>query len=391
MAGPANPFRYGSIARGEYFADREVELQTLIEDARGGQDVVIISPRRLGKTSLVERALDELRKERALVAYLDLLGSPTKAELVDDLAQAIYDGLVSPIDRAIARAREFFGHLTVTPRLTVGEDGRPQFEFLGYELQQDADALIEGLLELPGRIAADGKLVVIVFDEFQEIVAIDEHLPGQIRTAFQRQPEVAHVYLGSKRHLMEPLFMEHASPLYRSAKPLLLGPIAPLTFAGFLRERFKSGRVAIGDEELDEILAMTGGRPYETQELCSFTWARARQEGRRVDRETIRRALSDLIDAESARYLAVWDRLTSGQRALLFALSREPGRVYAEGYRRRHKLGSASTVQAALSALEKLDLVESLETPGFAIADVFLREWLRRLDSRSTPTHLRNG
>lgn len=381
MAGAANPFRYGAIARGEYFTDRERELQTLLEDVRGGQDVVIISPRRLGKTSLVERALDELRDEKTLVAYLDLLGSPTKAELVDDLAQALYDGLVSPVDRAIQRAGDFFRQLRVRPRITVGDDARPRFEFLGYEVDQDADALLEGLLELPGRVAAEGKRVAVVFDEFQEIATIDAQLPGKVRTAFQRQPDVAHIYLGSKRHLMEPLFMDSAAPLYRSAKPLALGPIEPVSFIVFLRERFGAGRVAIGDGELEWILDMTAGRPYETQELCSFVWARGRQEGRRVDAELIDRALSDLLDAESARYVAVWDRLSGAQRGLLLALAREPGRVYSEAYRRRHKLGSASTVQASLSALERLDLVDSLEA-GYAIADVFLREWLHRLDGR---------
>lgn len=383
MAGPANPFRYGAVARGEFFTDREQELASLLADIRGGQDVVIISPRRLGKTSLVERALEELRAEGMLVASIDLLGSPTKARLADHLAQALSDDLISPRGRAIERVRGFFSHLTIFPRLTVGADGRPQFEFLGYEVDEDIDRLLDGLLEVPARVAAEGHRVAVVFDEFQEIVAIDEHMPGRIRAAFQAQPEIAHVYLGSKRHLMEPLFMERASPLFRSAKPLPLGPIPPEQFIGFLRERFAAGRVRIHDAELEQILQLTGGRPYETQELCSFLWNRTRQSGRSADRKLIELALEDLIDAESARYLAVWDRLTAAQRALLLALAREPGRAYAESYRRKHKLGSASAVQRAMAPLERLDLVESREAGGYVISDVFLQAWLRRLERAS--------
>jgi hypothetical protein len=375
----ANPFRYGAIARGEHFADRERELEVLLTDIRGGQDVVIISPRRLGKTSLVEHALETLRDEGALVAYLDLLGAPTKEELIDDLAQALHDGLLSPLERGLDRIRSFFSHLIVAPRITIGEDARPQLEFLGYEAGGDADNLIEGLLDLPGRIDPGGRRIVVVLDEFQELVSIDERLPGQVRAAFQRQPEIAHVYLCSKRHLMEPLFMDRASPLYRSAKPMPLGPIPPEQFSGFLQDRFRAGGLEVDSELLERVFDLTGGRPYETQELCSFIWAHARAEGGEPTDAVFERALGGLIDAESARYLAVWDRLSASQRALLLALAREPGRVYAEDYRRRHRLGAASSVQAAAAALERLDLVESSASAGLVLADVFLRPWLQRL------------
>jgi hypothetical protein len=376
----ANPFRYGAVARGEYFTDRESELRALLDDVRGGQDIVIFSPRRFGKTSLVTRAIEHLREDGALVAYLDLLGAPSKAELADDLGQALYEGLQSPLEQALDRIRDFFSTLTISPRITVGDDAKPQLEFIGYEPQRDVDKLIEGLLELPARVAGDGHQVVVVFDEFQEVVTIDEHLPGQIRAAFQQQAEIAHVYLGSKRHLMEPMFMERGSALYRSAKPMPLGPIPPHQFIGFLRERFTAGGVEPPNEALEEILSITGGRPYETQELCSFTWTRTQLEGGQVNGELIQRALGDLLDAESARYLAVWDRISAGQRALLLALSRASGRVYSESYRSRHKLGSASSVQKALRRLEQFELVEPLAEGGYAISDVFLRDWLRRLD-----------
>jgi hypothetical protein len=377
---PSNPFRYGAVARGDYFADRERELAALTADLRGGQDVVVISRRRIGKTSLVEAAIDELRSEGMLVAYLDLLGSPTKEELADDLAQALSDGLLSPIERTTDRIRGWFSHLSIQPRVTIREDGLPQFEFVGYERREDADALLDGLLALPGRVAADGHRVCVVLDEFQEIVAIDRTLPGQLRAAFQQQPQVAHVYLGSKRHLMEPLFMNRAAPLYRSAKPMRLGPIAPEIFIGFLRERFAIGEVEVTDAALERILSLTGGLPYETQELCSHVWAEAKVADVAADDGVIDVALETLVDAEAARYTAIWDRLPASQRSLLLALARESGRVFSHEYRRRHKLGPASTVQRALSALDKLDLIDSNESGGQALADLFMQLWLRRVD-----------
>src|SRR5581483_4327613 len=107
-----------------------------------------------------------------------------------------------------------------------------------------------------------------------------------------------------KRHLMEPLFMERGAPLYRSAKPMLLGPIEPKVFAAFLRDRFEAGGVAIGEVELDRILELSGGLPYEAQELCSYVWTEAKLAAVPVDEALIDRALHTLVDAEGARCAA---------------------------------------------------------------------------------------
>jgi hypothetical protein len=374
-----NPFRYGGIARGTHFTDRTAELARLGDDMRSGQNVVVISPRRYGKTSLVQRAIEDLRAGGMLVAYVDLFASPTRELLADHLAQALYDGLVDPLERALDKVLGFFAHLPVAPRLTVTEDGRPALEFTSFERHEDVQKVLEGLLSLPGRIAVErGRRVALVIDEFQEVVSIDRDLPGLMRSIFQAQDEVSHVFLGSKRHLMQNLFMHRGRHLYRAAKPLPLGPIAPVEFAPFLHERFGAGGIPADDAAVDHVLALTGGRPYETQELCSFAWSRARSEGGPISVDLVGRALGDLLDAESARYSAVWDALSAHQRALLVALARETGEIYSERYRRTHKLGSPGSVRSSLGRLVERELVE--RNGRYEIGDVFLREWVRRLE-----------
>jgi len=379
-ASEPNPFRYGGIARGAYFTDRREELARLREDMRAGQNVVVVSPRRFGKTSLVERAIAEVRKEKVLVAYLDLFRTPTKELLADRLAQAVYDGLVSPVERALDRARDAFAHLAVAPRLTVTDDGKPSLEFTTFERHEDVDRAIEGVLALPGRIARERKRrVVLVLDEFQEIVSIDPALPGVMRAVFQAQDEVSHVFLGSKRHLMEELFMDKTRHLYRTAKPLPLGPIPRPDFARFIRRRFERTNMSIVPDALDFVLDLTGGRPYETQELCSFAWARARAESAEVTVRLVRASLRELIESEAARYAAVWGGLSPHQRALLVALAQSGGgEIYSEQFRRTHKLGPPGSVRSSLKRLIESELVEA--NGGYAIADVFLGEWLRRAE-----------
>ncbi len=106
-----NPFRYGDVATGNYFTNRVHELAEVQDDIRNGQNIVIISPRRYGKTSLMVEAITRLRREHALVAYLDLFRAPTKDRFADLLATAIYDGLVNPVERAWQNAVDLFQKL----------------------------------------------------------------------------------------------------------------------------------------------------------------------------------------------------------------------------------------------------------------------------------------
>lgn len=329
----------------------------------------------------MHRAISQLRSEGVLVAYLDLFRTPTKEQLADDLAQALYDGLVSRLERAARKAALFFSHLAVSPRLVIGDDGRVSVEFAALLRRQDVDDVIEGLLELPGLIAREReRRVALVLDEFQEIVSIDKGLTGVMRSVFQEQDEVAHVFLGSRRHLMEMLFMDKSEHLYRAAKPLPLGPIDPAKFARFVRRRFEGSGVSVAPEAVERVLTLTGGRPYETQELCSFAWEQARAEGAMATLAVVESALHRLLEAEAARHAAVWDGLSPHQRAVLRAVAQEGTGIYSEAYRLRHKLGSASSVTRSIDALAAKELVEG-RSGDRVVADVFLGEWLRRAGS----------
>jgi hypothetical protein len=114
--------------------------------------------------------------------------------------------------------------------------------------------------------------------------------------------------------------------------------------------------------------------------LCSFAWTRAVTTGSRVDSELVSRAFTEVLHAESARYVTILDELSLSQQRLLRAIARESGKVQSEAYRREHRLGAASTVQRALEGLRRRELVEPSEEGGYLVSDIFLRIWLRELD-----------
>ena len=263
--------------------------------------------------------------------------------------------------------------------MNVEEDGTFSFSFAVGRRPEDLDATLERLLALPGELAAEKKRrVALVLDEFQEIVAIDPKLPMLLRSVFQRQPEVAHVYLGSKRHVMERIFNDENEPFWRSAKPIELGPIPVDAFAEFVAARFGERGRGIRPDALEAAMAVTGGHPYATQELCYFLWEIA---GRRraATVADVDAAIAALLRAEDAHFTLVWEQAARAQRQLLAALAREqPARPLTGDYRREHDLPSAATVQKALAALEQRELIARTDA-GYRIAEPFLAEWIRAM------------
>jgi uncharacterized protein len=372
----ANPFKYGPIALDDFFTDRDAEVAELSADALNGQDVVIFAPRRYGKTSLVHRTAQQLVRRRALVAEVNLWFTPTKEKLAGRLARELAE--ILGIGAKVKEAARVFARLRVVPTMTVNpEDGDISFSFAAGQAPQDIDDTLERLLRMLGETAASRRRpVVLILDEFQEIVDLDPDLTKLLRSVFQEQPEVAHIYLGSKRHLMERIFSDHNEPFWRSAKRVELGPIGTEAFAPFIRSGFRDHRREIDEAVVDEILRITGGHPYATQELCYFLWAETGA-GKRGTPARLEEALTKLLRSEHSHFSDLWDRASANQRVLLTALAAEPGRPLSQEYRMRYGLRAPSTVQRSIAGLAQQEIVS--RDRGFVrISEPFFAEWIQR-------------
>jgi hypothetical protein len=375
----ANPFSFGDLALDDAFTDRADELAELRADMGNGQNVVVFAPRRYGKTSLIWRVTQELIAAReALVAQVDLMKTPTKERLAEKLAATIYEDIASGLFRARERATAVFHGLRIAPVMTLDQDGSIGFSFRAGHSVEDLDATIEHLLELPARLGADRRRrVAVVFDEFQEIVKIDPALLPLMRSVFQEQPEVAHVYLGSKRHMMEQIFNDANEPFWRSAKKMELGVIPPRLFGEFIRRRFVETGRSIDDAVVETVLATTQAHPYGTQELCYALWE-VTPRGSIAGAVRLEAALGRVLRSENAHFDHIWERASRAQRLVLEALARAPGQPpMGASYRRAHDLPGPSTIQRALEALTADELIER-HAAGYRIAEPFLAEWIVR-------------
>ena len=375
-----NPFTFGALALDRAFTNRDAEIRELVSDMENGQDVLVYAPRRYGKSSLVLRAAQRAMRKGILVGYCDLMRTPTKERFAAALAKTIYSDLETAAGQAIERAMRLFRGLRITPTMEVDPvDGSLRFVFHPGRRRADLDDTIEALLALPAQIAAERKRrTVLVFDEFQEIITLDRHFPNLMRAVFQEQPEVGHVYLGSKRHVLERIFEDENEPFWRSAKRLEIGLIAPAAFARYLRQRFEDTEKGIDDDAVNRLLEATAGHPYGTQELAYFLWelVPTGHFARLADVET---ALAQVLRSEHNHFAKLWDDAPRAQRLLMLALADEPTRsLYAADYSERHDLPAKPALQRAIGALVTKEITARDEAGAYRIVEPFLADWLRR-------------
>ena len=232
---------------------------------------------------------------------------------------------------------------------------------------------------MPAKVAARRKRrVALVMDEFQSILEIDDALPRKMRALFQFQADVAHVYLGSKQHLLHKVFTDANAPLYNSAKVLPLGPLPNDRLAAFVHDRFASTSDRIAPAAVDHLIAITGGHPHDSQKLAYFAWNLAHSGRRDIDVADVDLALRQILTTDTARYAELWESLRPNQRRVLAAVAYAAADqdIRSQAFRQAHGLASYRATDYALEALLERSLIERVDAHQFAVPDVFLRLWL---------------
>lgn len=370
-----NPFLYGDVVQNPYFTDREDEIRELRMDLSSGQNVLIFSPRRYGKSSLVLKVLNDLRALGLITIYADLFWASSIEKFIKLYSTAIATATATKFEGAIKFLKEHFP--MIIPKVILKTETPLDIEFDFESSKKGQEQILNSLYDLPQKIAEKrNKRCVVVFDEFQEIISLGADIERQLRSKIQHHNKVAYCFLGSKRHLLDELFQDKNKPLYKIAKSMPLGRISPDKLKRFIQSRFKTGYVNIGQDLLKEILDITLCHPYHTQQLCHELYNVCFPK-KTVTREDIARAKQKCIYSQSYTYTTIWDGLSAKQRELIFAIAVTPGAgIYSQDFINKYSLGGPATVQRAVDALEKKGLVDR-ENGNYIISDVFFGEWIK--------------
>ena len=376
-----NPFVYGEIVPPAAFIDREAERDRLVADLAACQKVFLISPRRYGKSSLIRQALRTLARRRVVTLEVTVSSFSSYVAFLEGYARALI-GLESRAGRVRSWIRDLFKGVTPELRIEAGAPGgKLAVSFPGVRTARDAARLAEDVFALPARLAAHlGRPLAIALDEFQAVAAFNGGSVEQaLRAAVQQQRRVAYVFAGSEPSLMEQMIGPRR-PFYKAGPVMRLQKIPADLFALAVEDRFARSGISPESGLGAAIVDLAGNLPYDVQRLAHETWDDASAAGRRrASLDDLHATLHRLLAEQETMFEAVWERLTLAQRAVLRAVVLEHGtEMLSADTRVRHRLGGASTVQAALGALVRLDLV-ARETDGrYVVVDSLTREWVAR-------------
>jgi uncharacterized protein len=380
-----NPFVYGEVVPATAFVNRVVELDRLVRDLAAAQKVFLISPRRYGKSSLIRHALSAMARRGAITVDVTVSSFSSYVAFLEGYARALvaaetrWDRARNWLRDAVRSARAEVRY-TPDPSLQTPGAGALAVSFPSVKSERDISRLAQDVFALPARLAETRKKkVVVALDEFQAIAGFNggsvEHA---LRAAVQHQRDVGYVFAGSEPSLMERM-LGPKRPFYKAGPVMRLEKIPPDEFAAFIDARFAASGMKPDDGLGAAIVDLAGNLPYDVQRLAHETWDEVRGRNRkRATLDDLHAALKRLLAEQQTMFEAVWQHLTLAQRAALRAVVVEDGReLLSADTRSRHRLGGTSTVQSALAALVREDLV-TREGGRHVVVDSLFREWVAR-------------
>ena len=374
---PINPFQYGVVIDDRAFCNRKEEIAYLKNQIKNGYSTWLFSPRRFGKTSLIEKVFRELDDTKSI--YLDLYNIKSIDDFGRKYSQVIAKSLFNwkdDIKRLTKKLSETFTRLS--PTVSFDEFGNPSFSLNVYKVEKQKD--IETILDIPFRISStSSERICVAFDEFQEITRIDPFLLNWMRSSFQKHDRVSYIFSGSKQSMMEDIFSSAQSPFYEFAAKMNLSTISRKELCRFIKDNFTKNNLHIEDHTIDVILEKSECQPHFTQYFASVVYdliiAGADQSSLNFQDSWITRIISSQADV----FQDIYDQLTNSQRATLQAIAElnNPG-IYSEESRSKYGLPVSSSLNEVLKALQKKGLVYKTKDT-YKITNPILKEWLVQL------------
>lgn len=370
----ANPFVIGRYAGPEYFCDREEQLQFLEKSIKNGRDVAIISPRRMGKSGLIEHffSQEEIRK-KYITIFVDIYSTSSIPEFVAMLGQAVFRALSKERDSPWQRFVESLRSLR--PIVTFdANSGVPSLSISPISMAQPELTLTE----IFDYLNTAPRPVIIAIDEFQEISKYsDSKAEALLRGYIQRSPATRFLFAGSEQSVMSAMFNSHRRPFYQSCIILHLPPIPEEKYVRFAMNKF-SDYGKTGDEEVvrsvyNSMSGMTWFIQMMLNELFAIT-----PDGSRLRSEYVADARQNIIGVQEYSYRELMARLSPMQRSLASYLARkgEVENLMSAATLEESGFKTSASIQAACKGLEKAGIVT--KTNGaYRIYDIFLATWIR--------------
>lgn len=371
-----NPFITGGYVPEEYFCDRVQESKEVIRTLSNGNNLAIISPRRMGKTGLIEHCFHQPEiKDHYYTFFIDIYATDTLKEFVYKLGKEIFDTLKPKGKQFLDGFFSMISSLRPAFKLDSAT-GSPTFDIGIGEIHQAAFTLEEIFKYLE---AADRQCVVAI-DEFQQIGKYPEkNIEAILRTHIQKCKNTSFIFAGSQRHLMQNIFFSSSRPFYQSVSLLQLDAIKEEEYIRFVRKHFANDKKDISAELVSKIYQLFEGHTWYIQnifnELFSLT-----AENETCSFALAQEAIANKIDSYRPLYQSTLSLLPERQKEILYAIAKEgkASGITSGPFIKKHGLLSQSSVQTAVKQLLDKEIITSEENV-YQVYDRFFGLWLANL------------
>ena len=372
---PSNPFFTTNPIPDEYFCDRKDDTESLVREIESGNHILLMSPRRMGKTGLINHLFEDDRiKGHFNTFFIDIYDTSTISELTFRLGKEVFDRMSL---WGKAKATGFLGVLrSLRGELSYDSVTQlPRFAFSVGQIKNPEMTLDEIFAYLEGL----DRPCIVAIDEFQQISWYEENnVEAMLRTRMQRLGNVRFIFSGSEPHLLSQMFATKARPFYRSGSTIVLERIPEPVYRDFATGLFKLYGKTISDDAVTSLYQMVDGYTYFLQKTLSYAFSRVSEAGA-VYKDELLLLMEGLLESESHNFKNILSLLTANQRQLLsaIALCGKAENILSYDFVTRYHLGVPSSVQSAARSLLKKQMI-SRSGDVYIIDDKFLELWLRR-------------
>lgn len=369
------PFVFGKLAKFDDFTDREDESKLLESNFRAKINTIIISPRRWGKTSLVNRVAENINSEKnnIKICQLDLFNIRTEEDFYIELTNSVLKATSTKMEDFIENAKEFLSRLV--PKITLSQDYQNELSFgISWE---DIKKRPDEILDLAENIAKSKNMnIVVCIDEFQSVVDFENPLFFQkrLRSHWQRHTNVSYCIYGSKRHMLLDVFSNPSMPFYKFGDMIFLQKISSENWIEFIQKRFKETGKIIERNEAELITILANNHSYYVQQLAQIAWLRT---DIKCDNEVVISSHESLINQLSLLFIHSTDNLSNTQLGFLKALIHKESQFTNKDILKMYNLGTSSNVKRLKESLLAKEIIDILGDK-IEIQDPIYAYWLEK-------------
>jgi len=362
-----NPFFYGGVAKEDYFCNRTSEIKEIRQDIYSGLNILLFAPRRFGKTSLIKKVVED---KHISYIFIDFTTIADEKDFINGYINS-FAKMLNTTDKFMHFVKDI---VKLRPNVVAefSSSGDPKFS-LNFT-KNDTKQTLQEVMNLPYEYAKKSdKKIVVVFDEFQEVVNLK--LEATLRSIIQHHSNtLSYIFLGSKKSIMSELFFDKSRPFYKSVKHLSIKSIQNDIWKKYIKNGFKKYDKNIKDEHIDMILDITKGFPYYTQQLSYELFAIT---DKKCDDTKVQNAITSTIEKEKSLFTLELSHLTSNQHKALRVMIKSDGKnIYKKELLDSYDM-SSSTIKRAVESLLSKDILD-LEDGVYYFQDPLFKYYMKR-------------